>query len=317
MNGAQNQHYVPKLILRQFLSNQEKEQVSVYDKHLDKKFTTSIKNIMGERRFNDFTFEDWMVSFESIATVIENLIVPVYRRIVETHRLDGSDQEKADLGFLMAFQFLRTRAARQRYKSLEEMIRKGVESRGHRMEEIVGWEPQTEDTLKQQHLVNIRDMLPKFANIIAHKEFRLMEATPGRSFYLGDDPVCLHNEESFGPYGNLGLAVPGIEIYLPMASDLMLCAWCPSIVEDLEKKYQNRRRAFQEEVLALHMAGKLSTAEIQKDLNKFRPGRSQLDELAHALATGNPLPSNTEHMDFFNSLQCGQAFRYVICQRSD
>ncbi len=189
MSNAQNQHYVPKFILRQFLADQNREQVSVYDKHLDKGFVTSIRNVMAERRFNDFAFDDWIVSFETIATGIEQMVLPVYRRMIETRHLDGSPQERADLGFLVAFQFLRTKAARDRYQSLEESLKEKVESMGGRMEDIEGWEPQTEDIIKRQSLIALRESLPKFAHIIAQKESRLQDASPGRSFYLGDNPV--------------------------------------------------------------------------------------------------------------------------------
>lgn len=317
MSGSQNQHYVPKFILRQFLVDEAKEQVSVYDKQRDKGFVTSIKNIMAEHRFNDFVFEDWVVSFEPVACGIENVILPVYRRILETRRLDGTPQERADLGFLMAFQFLRSKAFRERYRSLEVMIRQRIEAMGHRMEDIEGWEPLTEDTLKQQDLAGLRESLPKFATIIAHKEFRLAEAAPGRSFYLGDNPVCLHNSRTFGPYGNLGLAVPGIEIYLPLSSDLMLCAWCPTVVEELRNNLKRDTDALKAEALKLALAGRMPVKEMQVCKEAFRPFQEQIDELSRACDTGVPISSTVENMDFYNSLQCGDAYRHVVCQQSD
>lgn len=317
MSNAQNQHYVPKFILRQFLVNQNKEQVSVYDKHLDKGFVTSIKNVMAERRFNDFAFEDWIVSFEPIASGIENLILPAYRRIVETRRLDGSPQEKADLGFLMAFQFLRTKAARDRYQSLEAMIKTKIEAMGHRMEDIEGWEPQTEDILKREELLGMSETIAQFAYIIAQKEFRLAEPLPGRSFYLGDNPVCLNNARDFGPYGNLGLAVKGIEIYLPLSSDLMLCAWCPSIVNEIRATVISEKRKTEMEALGLHMSGKISAADMKSLIDPWRSSLKSIEELTQALKIGAPMSSSLENMDFYNSMQTANAFRYVVCQQSD
>jgi hypothetical protein len=69
---------------------------------------------MAENHFHDFDFEEWTVSFEPVATKIEDLLLPTYRRILDTRQLDGTPQEKVDLGFFMAFQFLRTKAARNR-----------------------------------------------------------------------------------------------------------------------------------------------------------------------------------------------------------
>ena len=108
MSSAQNQHYVPKFILRQFLTDAEKEQVGVYDKERDSTFYTHIKNIMAERRFNDFKFDDFIVSFEDIACGIEDMVIPAYKKVVESRRLDGSAEQRADLSFLIAFQMLRT-----------------------------------------------------------------------------------------------------------------------------------------------------------------------------------------------------------------
>ena len=143
----------------------------MYDKHRNIGFSTSVKNIMAERRFNDFSFEDWIVSFESIAGGIEDMVLPAYRRIVENRCLDGSPQEKADLGFLVAFQSLRTKANRDRYQSLENLIKKKVEAMGHRMDQVQGWEPLDENALKKQHLMMIRESLPELATITAQKDF--------------------------------------------------------------------------------------------------------------------------------------------------
>lgn len=94
--AAQNQHYVPKFVLRQFLSDPAKERVAVYDKHEDRTFITSIKNVMAERRFHDFDFdEEWRASFEPVATGAENMVLPAYRQVLEERRLDEAPEQKA------------------------------------------------------------------------------------------------------------------------------------------------------------------------------------------------------------------------------
>ncbi len=106
---ARNHHYVPRFILRHFLSDECKEQVTVYDKTTDKVFTTAIENIMAERDFHAFAFEDFLVSFENIASHIENITIPAYEKVIEERRLDGTPEQKAALAFLITFQFLRTK----------------------------------------------------------------------------------------------------------------------------------------------------------------------------------------------------------------
>ncbi len=122
--AAQNQHYVPKFVLRNFLSEESKERVSVYDKKDDRTFTTSINNIMAERRFNDFQFDEYIVSFELIASKIEGTVLPRYRAIVQAQTLERTPEERADLAFFIAFQFLRVKAMREMYVDLEEAVKK-------------------------------------------------------------------------------------------------------------------------------------------------------------------------------------------------
>jgi Protein of unknown function (DUF4238) len=318
MIGPKTEHYVPQFILRQFLiDHQNKERVSVYDKHEDRGFVTSIKNVMAENRFHDFVFENWMVSFEPIASKIEDMCLPIYQRVIETRRLEGSPQEKTDLAFLIAFQMLRTKAARARFQEMEAAMKDKIEAMGHRMEDVPGWEPQTEDTLKRETLTAIREALPNYAQIIALKEFRLAAAPPGRSFYLGDNPVCLHNVRTFGPYGNLGLAVPGIEIYLPLSSNLMLCAWCPSIMALVQKNYDESKKTLTSQLLGCLMAGKISASTMKTEMESFHESWKSVIAVIEAAISGIPMSSDIENMDFYNSLQTANAYRYVVCQQSD
>jgi hypothetical protein len=313
---AQNQHYVPKFILRQFLSDPIKEKVPVYDKQGDKTFVTSIKNIMAERRFNDFAFEDLTVSFEPVACTIEESVLRTYKKIVKDRQFDGSPDERAALSFLIAFQMVRTKAHRERYQDIEEKLRHKVESLGGRMEDVQGWEPLTEDRLKRSHITSIRDSIGKFAHIISEKQFFISASAPNRSFYLGDNPVCLHNSRSFGAYGNLGLAVPGIEIYMPLASDLMLCVLCPSILDQIREEQKSIKAKLRERALSLVMAGRLSQ-EAFKSYVDSASTIPDVEDLLLRIEKGQLISSNESNMDYYNSLQTSFSSRYIVCQRSD
>lgn len=319
--AAQNQHYVPKFILRQFLSDEGKERVAVYDKQADRAFVTSIKNVMAERRFNDFVFEDdWIVSFEPIASGTEEMILPAYRQVLEDRRLSNDPHQKAALALLLAFQFLRTKAHRDRWKGLQDQLQAHIQSLGGRMEDVEGWEdwkPASEDQLKREHLVAIRHSLTEFTHIMAAKDFVLAEASPGRSFYLGDNPVSLHNRRDFGPYGNLGLAVPGIEIYLPLSANLMLCAWCPSILAEIRQTHEEGKKERRSEALARVLSGTLSAMQMKGLLDSIRPMEDQTEDFLSAAAEGRPLSQDSDNMDFYNSLQTQFASRYIVCQIAD
>ena len=314
---AQNQHYVPKFILRQFLADAAKEQVHVYDKHSDRSFTTSIKNIMAERRFNDFVFEDWIVSFEGIACGIESLVLPCYQRVVERRQLDRTPQEKVDLAFLIAFQMLRSKGHREFSIALEDELRQRIESQGGRMEDIQGWSPSTEDSIKQEHLTFMREHISEFATVIAQKDFVLIAGMPSRSFYLGDSPVCLYNHRDFGPYGNLGLAVEGIQIYMPLSADLMVGAWCPTVATESCKMLDDAKKMIEGQALSAMMAGRIGAAQMRQQLDESR-ANFQIAEVMHkAIAEGRPIESVDATMDFYNSMQLAHAHRYVVSREGD
>ena len=96
VQAAQNQHYVPKFILRNFLANPKKEQVHVFAKSSGRGFTTSIKNIMAERRFHEFSIdENYLASFEKSVCRVEDMLLPAYRNVVENRRIDGTPEQKA------------------------------------------------------------------------------------------------------------------------------------------------------------------------------------------------------------------------------
>jgi hypothetical protein len=311
---AQNQHYVPRFILRQFLCDAEKEQVAVYDKHGDKTFITAIKNIMAEHRFHDFVIEEVEASFEPIATKIEQIVLPVYRKVLETRRLDRNAESQAALALLIAFQLLRTKAQRGMWTALEAQIQTKVEAMGGRMENIEGWEEPTENVRTREHLRGLVNSIDEFTAIIAQKDFLLANAMPGRSFYLGDHPVGLYNQNDFSPYGNLGLAVRGIQIYMPLSADLLLCSWCPSVLADLSKRRADLQAEFEREALAEVMAGRMAVGQMRAYHEQIRPLFAETDGLLQNFQDGAPITSTSDNMDHYNSIQCSFAYRYVIAK---
>jgi hypothetical protein len=315
--ARQKQHYVPKFILRQFLCHAKKEQVAVYDKHDDRTFVTAIENIMAERSFHDLSMEDGLISFEPIASKFEELVLPHYQNILRERRLDRTDEERSALAFLVSFQFVRTKAHRHFDEELEKAVRTRVEQMGRRMEDIAGWEEPTEEVRKREHLLRVLSSVDAFATLISAKDLLLMEAGDSRGFYLGDHPVSLHNTRQFGPYGNLGLAVPGIEIYMPLSSDLLLAAWCPSLLAELTKQRNEAMAQCEQTALREVLAGRASADQMKATLAAIRTQFSNADALLDAFHEGKPIGSTAENMDYFNSIQASFAYRYVVEKHGD
>lgn len=317
--AAQNQHYVPKFILRNFLSNPKKEQVHVFSKSSGRGFTTSIKNIMAERRFHEFNIdENYLASFEESVCRVEEMLLPAYRSVVESRRFDGTPEQKAHLATLVAFQFLRTRSQRDQFMDMERKLAEHLNEHGGSIEDIEGYEPLTEDALRAQHIRFMRDAAADFAQIIGAKDFLLLEAAKGRHFYLSDNPVTIHNSQpSGGFFGNMGLACEGIEIYMPLTSDLQLCAWCPSLLGNMRERDAESRRKLATAILSPEMARVADPTLLMEQLKQLREYRATIQDTLNRAAEGVPLPASIENMDFQNALQVGQAREHLICQKAD
>jgi hypothetical protein len=317
-SAAQNQHYVPKFILRNFLSNPKKEQVHVFSKRSGKGFSTSIKNIMAERRFHEFAVdENYLASFEESVCRVEDMLLPAYRSVIEKRRLDGTPEQKAHLAMLIAFQLLRTRSQRDQLVDMEHQLAEHLEQHGGSIEDIEGYKPLTDDALREQHIRFMRNAVGEFAQVVAAKDFLLLEAPKNRRFYLSDNPVTIHNSRpSDGFYGNMGLACEGIEIYMPLTSDLQLCAWCPSLLLDMRERNAESNRQLAAAILSPAI-GVTNPALLAEQLQQLREYRENIEDTLNRVTEGIPLSASCENMDFQNALQVGQARDHLICQKAD
>lgn len=318
-NAAEVQHYVPQFILRNFLSDATKQQCTVFDKHTSREFSASIKGIMAERRFHDFTFDErYMASFEKSVGAVEDIILPTYQNVLRDRRLKGSAEEKVNLATLVAFQFVRTRATRDLMAHLEEDLKGKLEGWGMKIEDFEGYTPLTQDRIAEQHIRFMGDAIGKFTEILATKDFGLLAPADGRSFYLGDNPVSLHNtlaKPSF--YGTIGLAVRGIEVYLPLSSDLMLCAWCPSILDQIRETDQQQAKNGPALLLKGLMDKRINQTQMRAELAVLNELRRPIRELLDSFSAGLPRQASPENMDFLNALQLSHSRRFVVCQQGD
>lgn len=319
MSGAQNQHYVPKFILRNFLGNVEKEQVHVFKKSTGKGFTTSIANIMAERRFHEFRVDDqYYATFEESICHIEDIILPIYTKVLENEALDGSPEEKATLLAFLAFQFTRTQAQRDLFDSLEDQFSEKLAEMGASLENIQGYAPRTDQSRKLQHINFIKNFTEKIMGYLVDKDLMLLKASPGRYFYLSDHPVCLHNDEPRRSFlSNLGFSCKGIQVYLPLSAELMLCAWCPTIMDELRRKNAEDRRLLSGAMLSSKMIGTKQSQNFQKALQDIRALRKPIEDRIKHCDSGTPAPLGAENMDFLNSMQIANAIEHVVCKQAD
>lgn len=146
----------------------------------------------------------------------------------------------------------------------------------------------------------------------------LIEAPQGRCFYLSDNPVTIHNSQpSEGFFGNMGLACEGIEIYMPLTSDLQLCAWCPSLLGNMRIREAESKRQLATAMLSPSMTRVSNPILLAEQLKQLREHRTTIETILKRASEGTPLSANGDNMDFQNALQVGQAREHLICQRAD
>ena len=101
----------------------------------------------------------------------------------------------------------------------------------------------------------------------------------------------------FGPRGNLGLAVKGIEIYFPLSRKLSLGIFCRSHEELIHAAYFK--------YLIVREAGLL------EDLEKNKEDIAGVKRLMHGLETGKAIQSQQENVINLNSLQVIYSSRFI------
>jgi Protein of unknown function (DUF4238) len=316
--AAQHQHYVPKLLLRGFLSRDAKRakqrQVNVFDFENERSFPASIDKIMGETRFNDFWIDDeTLASIEPWTSRVESHVAPLVERIRAEKTLERTREEFGDLSLLVAFQFVRTKRMRLLPERFDAQMRKHVRSMGLDTNRIHGLFDLDADGLKREHIRHQVQNIEKYAEIIAEKEFFLMTAPAGHSFYIGDHPVVLHNDEPKTFYrGRLGIGAAYIQIYLPLSSDVLLCAYDKAVLGNMMKVADEARdKEVAGYALAKLMAGEISAAQMKEAVDAAR----DLDPVAamiKAIRAGQPITVGPEQVQCYNSLQAFFAHRFVI-----
>jgi hypothetical protein len=56
---------------------------------------------------------------------------------------------------------------------------------------------------------------------------------------------------------------------------------------------------------------------MKTEMESWRESLKPATEFIDAATSGMPISSDMEHMDFYNSLQTANSYRYVVCQQSD
>lgn len=293
---AKVQHYVPQFLLRNFGVG-KKDQLNVFDKKTGKNFKTNCKNVACESRFYDFEFQDKHFSLEPSLSNIESLTRPILKGITDKESLNHlSLEDRANISIFLSIQFTRTKHFREKFSQMPAMLAKALKIKGYKDEQLTEiTDYLTKPSDNEASLMNVRmiHQAPKdFSIHFANKVWLLAKTASNSDFIIGDNPISLDNQLDLKPYGNLGLAVKGIEINFPLSPKLALLLWCPSVLDyffDAQKKY---------EILGINSPNVITST-------------------IEAVNSGQPLLFSDENVVNFNSRQIFYAERYVFSNRDD
>lgn len=311
----ENQHYVPRLLLKNFVTGEAKDaQIYVYDKRNKRSFLTNISKIAAERAFYDLNLKVGVLSFESALSEMETKSRAAITKIVAEETLSTlNDEDKAWLAIFLACQRTRTRHFRESIMDSDRQLAALLTDRGINPQEIENYKPLSgEEEVKRFATTFMIRSLPEFAAQMLYKKWVLMRADPRSVFLIGDNPITLHNDQDFGPYGNIGLSVAGIQIHLPLSPNLTLALWCPSLADQIPEALKQTEKSLKQLDAILTLGQNVNVAKVREAQTKLRAAVTRLRPDALALESGRPLQCEGANMDFFNSLQILWAERFVM-----
>jgi hypothetical protein len=284
-----NQHYVPQFLLRNFASSPGGSQVHVFDKASEKSFSAAIHKVASARAFYDYDDHGEQSSIDPLLTKLENVTSRVVRNIIQARRLQGlSETDRTLLALFASVQMLRTDARRKQLNALSDSVYEAVKRAGLDPANVSGFDFLNAEEARIYAIDSLRelarDLLPQFQN----KSWILYSAPENCPLYISDNPVALFNLTEHPFLSTQGLGVRGIQIYLPLSSDLCLGFLCPTIEATVRESYEMSTRV-----------GHPVPATVHSFIDALNGDRVlSLD------------PDNVVHQ---NSLQVRSAERFVYC----
>lgn len=290
------QHFVPEFLLRHFATGGN-DRLYAYDKWNDRVFATTPEKAAKENGFYDFEINGVEVSLEQPLDTLEANAAPIILNLLKTRDLLGlSTQDKTTLALFCAAQMLRDKGARAMHLDMRDKMRERLKEMGADPKKVKGFEDPDDEEIRRTSIIQLAEapkLLPYFLN---YKHWALLLAPDGSNLYTSDSPLTFHNDNEFGFFGNLGLAVKGIQISLPLSARINLWITCDSIESEMRMRYQ-------EAALAGVSIHKPAMVEIRRMLAGFSGKECFL--------------MRSENVIRFNSLQVSKAERFLYSSTDD
>jgi hypothetical protein len=228
------------------------------------------------------------------------------------------DEQKSWLSMFLATQLFRTRHMMEVIRTVNEGAAEHIRKLGYDPQETEGFKLlETKDDYKRVLLAQIGTAMDQGATLVAAKASFLTTTSVDRPFWISDHPVVMHNHREFGPYGNIGLAVPGIQIYLPLTSTLLLALWCTTntdkLLENVKLAKRNKR-----ELSVMRVLGRdVDIDEVDRQIEYYQTIIDGGEPLIEAMTKGSAIQATAENVTFYNHLQVMWSHRFLIGPLND
>jgi hypothetical protein len=319
---AEVQHTVPQLLLRLHASDpaakRGAEQVWCFDKKTEKIYASNIKGILAETRFYEADFNGDTVSLEQHLTDIEEKAAPVLTRIVQERTVSGlSNYDRRCVAVFIATQFIRTKVARDQILDVSEWLATSLKEGGIDPDKVPNFGVSSDLDAKRLSLEMVLDAPLDYAPHFLDKHWYLIEATPDDPFHLGDHPVVRENEFA-AVGGKMGLASPGIVIYLPLCPTLCLGMMDARIANRLRKNLVTERRKLETvRRRATKLSRRSNTQVLVGMIREVETIARDMRTRTMMILNGGPIPYDPDFVTRKNALQMAHATRWVISSRED
>ncbi|MED3314527.1 DUF4238 domain-containing protein [Bacillus wiedmannii] len=247
MGRVKNEHYVPQSYLRAFAN--KKEQLFVYDKVKKTYYISKVDKVAAEGKYFDLPLPEG-VSIPEVEKMNEEQLIEkhfaekiegpykrylnqIRTRYVMTVKPEGKTaiigEEKGHLSYLIAVQMLRTKQYRENMGALEnklaqlladDILKKNFSDYEDGKVQVKA--PEINKRIMQVSMLFDKEKVEPIAkHLHKHCWFVCINNTE-QPFYTSDNPVVrhAHKEDKLMSYG--GIASEGIEIVLPLSSNLIL-----------------------------------------------------------------------------------------------
>jgi hypothetical protein len=314
------QHYVPQLLSRLHVNDPSArkgtEQVWCFDKMTDKVFSPNIKGILASSRFYEVEIDTGVVSLEASLTKLEDRVTPILARLIRTRKLgEISTDERQTVAEFCAVQFIRTQAFRERIRDLNEGVANAQQKRGIEPSQVSNFKTLSEEEIKTFSLQMLSKAPQTYGPHFLNKHWFLIEGKIEDPFHLGDHPVVVDNDFARDKRGGMGLASPGVSIYLPLCPTLCLGMTDPLVVSKLfegERKINTNYKKLEKKI-----SRRGFTAKGIAVLGQLKEDRDRVNEHINPLKEGTPTAYNHEVVTRVNSLQMLYATRWIISLQPD